>query len=237
MFCPNCGKDCGDANFCPGCGKDLREKTAEQTFEEKREALRSASRAYCPKCLSTSISISGQSQRYGYHSPARSAGAVIIEALGRVMQSVHDSEYGDKCVCMNCGNEWYTKRVALQERHRDHVSKILGEYTAFDFTGIDGSFLQVSEDRVMISLSEKDGCIIPYDELAIVDHRESTDPFYGRLSIRDRAHKHRPFPKTLEAAKKDRFTILYESRFLDSYRQAYSVLKAIIEENKKAGLL
>ena len=24
MFCPNCGKDCGDAKFCPECGQDLR---------------------------------------------------------------------------------------------------------------------------------------------------------------------------------------------------------------------
>lgn len=23
MFCPNCGNDCGGANFCPKCGKDL----------------------------------------------------------------------------------------------------------------------------------------------------------------------------------------------------------------------
>lgn len=24
MFCPNCGNDCGDANFCSNCGHDLR---------------------------------------------------------------------------------------------------------------------------------------------------------------------------------------------------------------------
>lgn len=23
MFCPNCGKDCGDANFCSACGREL----------------------------------------------------------------------------------------------------------------------------------------------------------------------------------------------------------------------
>ena len=23
MFCPNCGYNCGDANFCPNCGRDL----------------------------------------------------------------------------------------------------------------------------------------------------------------------------------------------------------------------
>ena len=24
MFCPNCGNNCGDANFCPKCGFDIR---------------------------------------------------------------------------------------------------------------------------------------------------------------------------------------------------------------------
>ena len=25
MFCPNCGNNCGDANFCPNCGQRLKE--------------------------------------------------------------------------------------------------------------------------------------------------------------------------------------------------------------------
>ena len=25
MFCPNCGKDCADANFCPKCGTQLQQ--------------------------------------------------------------------------------------------------------------------------------------------------------------------------------------------------------------------
>lgn len=27
MFCPNCGNNCGEANFCPKCGQNLRETT------------------------------------------------------------------------------------------------------------------------------------------------------------------------------------------------------------------
>lgn len=30
MFCPNCGNDCGDANFCSNCGQNLRETSAEK---------------------------------------------------------------------------------------------------------------------------------------------------------------------------------------------------------------
>lgn len=32
MFCPNCGAECGDANFCASCGFDLRE-VREETME------------------------------------------------------------------------------------------------------------------------------------------------------------------------------------------------------------
>ena len=28
MYCPNCGKDCGNANFCPNCGKKLSVQSA-----------------------------------------------------------------------------------------------------------------------------------------------------------------------------------------------------------------
>lgn len=33
MFCPNCGKNCGDANFCSGCGQDMRRINFEKTEE------------------------------------------------------------------------------------------------------------------------------------------------------------------------------------------------------------
>ena len=33
MFCPNCGKDCGDAKFCSECGRDLRSTTELATIE------------------------------------------------------------------------------------------------------------------------------------------------------------------------------------------------------------
>lgn len=76
-----------------------------------------------------------------------------------------------------------------------------------------------------------------HDELAFVDHRESRYPFYGRLSIRDRAHSQRSLPKSLRAAQKDRFTILYHPDYLKNYTELSAVLKAIVEENKKAGLI
>lgn len=35
MFCPNCGKNCGDANFCSECGQDLRSTNEVATIETK----------------------------------------------------------------------------------------------------------------------------------------------------------------------------------------------------------
>ncbi len=236
MFCPNCGKDCKDFKFCPDCGRDLHERSEEQSVEKRREALEASGQAHCPKCLSTGISISGRSGEYSYPTIARSAAGAVINFLTRMMQFTHQSAYGDKCVCMNCGYEWYTKRIALQKKNESHIAKHLGEHAAFSFPGIDGSYIQIGEGRIIISPSEKDGCIIPYDELAVVDHREGTGPLYGRLTVRDRAHRHRPIPKTLDAAKKDRFTILYDPYYHDSYGKIYSALNAIIAENKKAGI-
>lgn len=36
MFCPNCGNNCGDANFCPECGRKLRTNAEVPTTEVKK---------------------------------------------------------------------------------------------------------------------------------------------------------------------------------------------------------
>lgn len=44
MFCPNCGNNCGDANFCSSCGTRLKEvvtaSTADSVLDEKAELVR-----------------------------------------------------------------------------------------------------------------------------------------------------------------------------------------------------
>ena len=235
MNCPKCGTDSQNAKFCPECGQNLRQRTAEQTFEEKRKALQASGQMYCPNCLSTSFVVykrdNGYNGLYFYNTSGK-----LIALLGMLLHKGQREEYGDKCVCQNCGYSWYSKRGLLLEKHRERISKLLGNYEKIICTGIDGAYLHLCEDQIMICLSEKKGCIIPYEELALVDHRESAGPFYGRLSIRDRAHMKQAIPKTFKAAKKDRFTILYAPDYLEGYQTVYSVLKAIAEDNKKAGL-
>ena len=50
MFCPNCGKDCGDAKFCSECGQKLQ-NTHEQV---------TASREYPPLKEPYLVKISGR---------------------------------------------------------------------------------------------------------------------------------------------------------------------------------
>lgn len=147
MFCPNCGNDCGDANFCSNCGCNLKGavvtvstsdnapdekaemarryekykkrdkmgaiaafrkdtgvsldeaiKTIDELFsdvmpptrtwawEKKRRAeLNASGQAYCPKCLSTSVS----ANRRGY--------SLVWGFVGsnKVI-----------CTCLKCGHRW-----------------------------------------------------------------------------------------------------------------------------------
>lgn len=45
MFCPNCGNECGNANFCPNCGTNLKgavitASTVEDKLDERTEMIR-----------------------------------------------------------------------------------------------------------------------------------------------------------------------------------------------------
>ena len=43
MFCPNCGNDCGDANFCSNCGRQLKDavtvSVADNSPDERTELI------------------------------------------------------------------------------------------------------------------------------------------------------------------------------------------------------
>ncbi len=237
MFCPNCGKDCGDANFCPGCGKDLREKTAEQSFEEKREALRASGQVYCPSCLSTSVTVykdNAIENEYLLYRTAigRLVGVILYNVLRKQAQ-----RNGQLCVCLKCDYRWYPKLFALGDQYDIHIAKLMGNHSGVNCPGIDGVTLRLERDRLTIKRPKGKAVEIRYMDLAAVDHREGVGPAYGRITVHDKLHRRWPYPKTLKAAQKDRFTILYQPNFGNGYRKICSTLRAIVEENKKAGLL
>ena len=180
-------------------------------------------------CLSTSYVVDKENSRTIYY---RTPVASLLQLIANLIKTGRKEKYGLRCTCLQCGNEWYTKRAALYSRYNEIVSKVLGPHSAMDFAGIEDTYLRLGENQVMIYLSEKKGCIVPYDELEIVSHRESIPPFYGRLSIRDRARRKKPLPKTLNAAKNDSLTILYAPDNLEQYQQVYAALRAIVEVNR-----
>ena len=48
MFCPNCGRSCGNENFCPQCGEKLK-KDVDATFCPKC-GMNCGSAKFCPQC-------------------------------------------------------------------------------------------------------------------------------------------------------------------------------------------
>ena len=50
-------------------------------------------------------------------------------------------------------------------------------------------------------------------------------------------NKKKPLPETIEQAKKDKTTAIYDDTYAESYRLLLDNLTAIAEENKKAGMI
>ena len=234
MFCPNCGRDCGEFKFCPECGQELEEKTKKQSFEDKKKRLQAEGQVYCPDCLSTSYTANKERRRTIYY---RSVIASLLQLIDTVTSIYFERRKGIQCTCLQCGRWWFPKIEAVRECYRKQVEGLLSGYSAMRFTGIDEGFLELNEDQVVICHSGQEKMVIPYEKLAKIDHRECLGPAYGRLTIRDLKHKTRSLPKTFNAAKKDRFTILYAPDCAEGYRKVYALLRQIVEENKKAKLV
>ena len=234
MFCPNCGKDCADSRFCPNCGQPLRAKTADQTFEERKKRLQAEGEPYCPKCLSTHYTANKENRRTIYY---RSALASLFELLNTIITIRFEKKFGIECVCLQCGNSWYPKREALHERYREIVLELLEGYEAMDYPALNGRSIRLEEDQLTICQSQGRVYAIPFERITAVDYREKLGPLDGRLMIRDRANKYRPFPSTFAKAKKDKLTVFYDSGYKDSYDQLYTALRSIVKENKEQGLL
>lgn len=190
---------------------------------------------YCPNCLSTGFTAE-QFRSISANNRVRSIIIPLMQIVARNVLLAHYREYGEKCICMSCGHEWFAKRFALNERHRDLIADFLEGYSQIRVAGIHGTFLLVSASQLTFHLPGRKTRTIAFDELAVVDHRASSGAFWGRLTLRDGAHRKQRLPKTLDAARKDQFTILYEPECLDAYRRLYTALKEIAEENIKAGL-
>ena len=233
MFCPNCGKDCGEFKFCPECGRVLQDNGANQMAENRKKQMQAEGEVYCPKCLSRKYTANKESRRTIYY---RSVFASLMQLANSLFLSYIEKKYGIRCTCLLCGNSWFPKLENLYERHKRIMQGFLKNDTVANLPGANNTYLQLFERHLTIYHFGKAKHIIPYEKLRKVDNRGSIGPVYGRISIRDLKHRYRVFPKTFNGAKKDRFTILYEPQYDKVYQQACYALKSIIEENQQAGL-
>lgn len=234
MFCPRCGKDCKDANFCPSCGQNL------QTIHmgmQGGESVGDADRVRCPNCGSTSVAVHRDNRMKNEHLLYRNG---FIRLLGFYVQEAREKKaraYGMECECLQCAHRWHPKLQTLHRRHRKHIRKVLRDYQSVQLVGIGGTYISLDENHVWIHRSNEDAYGIPYHLLVAVEHREGVGPAYGRFTVRDEKHKRRPMPKALKAAQIDDLTILYPPESPEGFREAFVALAAVIEENKKAGVI
>lgn len=235
-----CGKDPQNDSVelpaFPECLKPLEEGSEEQKLAERRRVLRASGQVYCPHCLSTSFTVDNQQPSMRYI-PFRSPLAALFRLMRELLFLTNHAINGDMCVCLRCGGTWFSKRWELGERHVELVSRYLGVYPQLELAGADGASLLLTRSQVSLQFPEKKGCVIPLRELAHADLRKSNGLPYGQLTLRIKANKMRPLPRSVDDARKENYSIVYTEDLQESFTQVYAVLMAIIEENKKAGLI
>ena len=226
MYCPNCGRDCGSDRFCSDCGQQLNTYKVQQTFVERKKVLEESGQAYCPKCLSTGVTVLERKNQY-IHSPF----AGLFWLIRERMNARREKNDGMECVCMKCDYRWYTKRQAMREQSAKYVSRLWKRYPV----SLE-SYIVLDEIGITLGHYEKVENLIPYEDIVAIEIRKGIGPLNGRLSIRDRQNKRRKFPRTLEEAKRDNLTVFYSEFWTKDLYQIYGAIKKIIAENKKAGM-
>ena len=240
MFCPNCGKDCADAKFCPSCGHSLQDNSTAQSTEERRKQLQASGEVHCPECLSTSVTIQENNHIQNEHLLYRNPIAKIIAIILQEVRRKRARMYGQMCVCLKCGHQWYPKMYALHERHLacvSHLWEVGNDGITYPVNRNQNIDLTVGANGIAVFCGENRICFVPYDEIVTVDHRPANKVFYGRLTIRSKSSKRKPIPKTYEQARKDKQTVLYEDYWTTTMCEVYKALHRIIVENKGAGLV
>lgn len=191
----------------------------------------------CPNCQSGNV-LAERHEGRGYRRRYYRGLAIILDHLMYLMDEQSYREDGAACECMNCGYKWRPKQEERRKRYTQILTQQFGTvYRGVQFRAADGSMLQLEENQVVLYSPKGNRNVIAYDEIATVAYQKNLGPLYGWLSIRDRVHVKRRMPKNFKQAKKDCFTIFCDFGYESACYQTYLALKAIAEENKKAGLI
>lgn len=234
MFCPRCGKDCKDAYFCPSCGQDLQ---AIHIGTQGSETAGDADRVRCPNCGSTSVAVHRDNRMKNEHLLYRNG---FLQLLGFYVQEAREKKaraYGMECECLQCAHRWHPKLQKLNRQHMRFVSKLLENTSGMNYAGEEGTKLTLYKDCVVILKEGRKNCVIPFEEITAVSYQKNLGPLYGWITIRNVANRRKRFPRSYEEAKKDNMTVFYPFGHTRNYYDLYTAFKAIIEENKKAGVI
>lgn len=227
MVCPSCGRECQNAKLCPECGR-------EQNVPSKPDG--SMEKVSCPQCGSFSVNAVVERRLVNEYRYYRSIAAMLLTFLDRLVQRADEERYGPECVCLQCGYRWNEKRRMLARKYEGCLSKILRGDSPLVVPTADGCVLNLDSQSVTVCKNKKHKQGIPYEQIIQVYYQKSLGPLYGWLSIRHEGNRKKPFPVTFEQAKKDKMTFLCPFSYEGAYLEIYSVLKEIVQVNKKAGL-
>ena len=230
MFCPNCGRDCGDARFCSDCGTQVQQGSSNQSSAQEN-------RIRCPWCSSLSVTRYRDPHLENEHLYCTTAVGKILSIAAQSRRKKEEKLYGHICECLQCGKRWYPQMINLHARHLSHISPLWygGDGVRMPLTS--NHTLQIDASGITLDRAEKGKCFMYYYELAAIDYNLKVNSLYGRLTFRDVSHKEKPFPKNLGQAKRDQYTLFFRTVDFPKIAPIYSALQKIIEENKKAGLL
>ena len=234
MYCPNCGKDCGDANFCPVCGLELEsiaQSKPQESFEQKERRLKASGEAFCPFCLSTSVALQERKQSYFV---GRYAG--IFKLIEDITTSREERKYGRTCVCLKCNEEWYPKMFALNDRARALLDVLFMGRESVTYATEYNGHVELVKTGIYFYRDLKCVYSIGYSQITAIAFREALGPLPGRLTIRDEESWKKRFPRTFEAARKDDRTVFFYRKDTKTFRLLRDMLLKVIEENKKAGV-
>ena len=189
---------------------------------------------HCPKCGSTEIKREREdSIRYWY----RSGSAYFVQLLRSLVRNAYEKRYGLNYACLQCGYTWRPKMEAIYARRRNHISELLDIQKTVRFSGVNGSYLELTGTMVKIYKTPKKWYGLFFDEIAAVDYRTGDDKQLGRLSIQIRSQKGKPFPPDDKTAQKDKYTIYVEKAYQGIFALVYQALDAIAQDNRKEDLL
>ena len=190
----------------------------------------------CPKCGCAELEIPCDDDYNSYWVITKGYGLGLL--LVQLLKVLFKKHYGDICICTRCGSRWYTERIATVLQNRKVMERYLGkDYALKVILTPDGRKLCLEEDVLSICWPKGKRLEVPYDELAAVGYHGNVGPLNGWLTVRTRARAKRPLPEDFKQAKKDRQTVLCCFGSENTYYQIYLALQAIVEENRKAGLL